>query len=406
MSTSYFINDFEETAVSGQDAFDLTGTGDTLLVTTAGSLVSMSGGDGINASGASEQVVLDGLAYSAFDYGALLQGGGSQLLVNGEAQGAYGVALFAGAESVNVGASGTIFGFADGLYAQGQGDIVTNDGHISGAAYGIFSNNTIVVTNDGTISTSGNINDEAAVTLADGVNSYLQNAGTISGPVAVYVEVGASATIANAGTISGGLTVTDSAKVDIENTGVWVAPYGLDMDSSAANTLSNSGRIHAPINMGTGSDTIMNSGTINGSIVFTGSSDSLTNSGEIHGKVTMGTGDTLINTGMIHGAVTLGNQDTLNTSGGEITGAVTAAQKDTFDFSGSFGHNTILNFLGTSAEHDTIHFASDDFANYSAVQSHMAQVGNNVVITLDAGDTIVLSHILLSHLVSADFTFG
>jgi hypothetical protein len=85
---------------------------------------------------------------------------------------------------------------------------------------------------------------------------------------------------------------------------------------------------------------------------------------------------------------------------------VTAADKDTFDFSGSFGHNTIVGFVGTTTQHDIIDFASDDFANYAAVQSHMAQVGANVVITLDAADTIILQHITLAHLAAADFTFG
>jgi hypothetical protein len=132
----------------------------------------------------------------------------------------------------------------------------------------------------------------------------------------------------------------------------------------------------------------------------------LTNSGLIHGAVSMGTGDTLINTGAIDGSVVLGSADTLDTSHGEITGTVKAAVSDTFDFSGSFGHNTILGFVSSGATRDTIHFQSDDFANYAAVQAHMAQVGSDVVITLDPADTIVLENMTLAHLVSHDFTFG
>lgn len=120
----------------------------------------------------------------------------------------------------------------------------------------------------------------------------------------------------------------------------------------------------------------------------------------------MGTDDTLINTGTIHGDVVLQSGDTVDTSRGEIAGTVTANTSDTFDFSGSFGHNTILDFAATGTTHDTIHFESDDFANYAAVQAHMAQVGSDVVITLDAGDTIVLQSTTLAHLVSHDFTFG
>jgi hypothetical protein len=158
--------------------------------------------------------------------------------------------------------------------------------------------------------------------------------------------------------------------------------------------------------MGAGSDRIYNTGTITGQIDFAGSSDTLINDGQIHGSVTMGTDDQLLNTGAIHGTVFLGAGDTLTTGDGVITGAIHAADKDIFDFSGSFGHNTITGFVGTTTQHDIIDFASDDFANYAAVQSHMAQVGANVVITLDAADTIILQHITLAHLVASDFTFG
>jgi len=43
--------------------------------------------------------------------------------------------------------------------------------------------------------------------------------------------------------------------------------------------------------------------------------------------------------------------------------------------------------------------------NGAAAQAHMAQVGTDVVITLDAGDTIVLLHQTLAHLVAHDFAF-
>jgi hypothetical protein len=198
----------------------------------------------------------------------------------------------------------------------------------------------------------------------------------------------------------------------------------LYFESGADNTLTNSGKIHAAIEMGPGSDILTNTGTITGLVSFTGSFDKMTNGGTIHGTVFMGTGDTLTNTGSIHGDVVLANGDTLTDTGiiegdvtlagadtldmrhGEIAGTVTAGTSDKFDFSGSFGHNTILDFAATGTSHDILHFASDDFANYAAVQAHMAQVGSNVVITLDAGDTIVLQTMILAHLTTHDFTFG
>ena len=77
-----------------------------------------------------------------------------------------------------------------------------------------------------------------------------------------------------------------------------------------------------------------------------------------------------------------------------------------FDFSGSFGHNTIYDFLASGSPHDVVDFANDTFTSYAELQSDMAQVGKNVVITLDATDTIILKSVSLAALVSHDFIFG
>jgi hypothetical protein len=198
----------------------------------------------------------------------------------------------------------------------------------------------------------------------------------------------------------GGFSDTAADQVTIDNLGSILGPVG-----GVTIDLTNSGVIHGAIAT-TGESDLDNSGKITGAIDLGGSGGELTNGDAIHGAVTLGSDYTMTNTGTIHGAVILGAGDTIDTSRGEITGKVTAADKDTFDFSGSFGHNTIVGFVGTTTQHDIIDFASDDFANYAAVQSHMAQVGANVVITLDAADTIILQHITLAHLAAADFTFG
>ncbi len=45
------------------------------------------------------------------------------------------------------------------------------------------------------------------------------------------------------------------------------------------------------------------------------------------------------------------------------------------------------------------------FANYAAVQGHMAQVGPNVVITHDGADTVTLKGVTTASLNAADFSF-
>jgi len=404
--TVYFVNSLVEQPEG--NAFALTGTGDILLVTNAGSLVSLDAGDGIDSTGNQEQITLNGLAYSAGSFGAYVGGSYTGLIVNGEAQSGIGagVGLYGSFNSVNVGAQGEVTGYFGAALRDSDGAL-TNDGHITGSTAGVilYQSTGDQVTNDGVISGAQTTSLSGAILMDDATDETIGNAGLISGPSALYMEDGSSATIYNSGTIEGNLVLADTSQLDIENAGVMLAT-SLDFLSTANNVLTNSGRIHAQIDMGAGSDRIYNTGTITGQIDFAGSSDTLINDGQIHGSVTMGTDDQLLNTGAIHGTVFLGAGDTLTTGDGVITGAIHAADKDIFDFSGSFGHNTITGFVGTTTQHDIIDFASDDFANYAAVQAHMAQVGANVVITLDAADTIILQHITLAHLTASDFTFG
>ncbi len=406
--TGYFVNSFIE--VSSGAAFELTGAGDTLLVTSAGSLVALGGGDGIDAIGNSETITLDGLAYGgAADGGGVYLGGQDcRLLVNGQAESAnsFGIDMANLRNSVNIGGQGQVNGLY-GVLAGGADGTITNDGHITGVQEGIYLDGPAgdQITNNGTISESQSSSGEGAFGIYSSTSDTISNTGVISAPNAFYVSTGSTATIENSGTIEGNIVIADTSQIDLENAGV-VQATSLSLLGSGDNVLTNSGRIHAQIDMGTGSDQIYNTGTITGQIDFAGSSDTLINDGEIHGSISMGADDQVINTGTIRGPLFLGAGDTLNTNHGAIVGSIGAADKDVFDFAGAFGHNTIAGFIGTTTEHDVIHFASDDFANYAAVQSHMAQVGASVVITLDAGDAIILQHITLAHLVAADFTFG
>jgi hypothetical protein len=466
--TSTLINTLVEVTANGADAFDVMGNGDTLLVTSTGTLASMGGGNGITASGNFESVTVDGLAYGASGLGVSMNGIRSTLVVDGEAQGNAGVQLANGAasDSVYVGAQGQVTGLFSGFYLVDTDAQIVNDGHVFGSEYGIdaFSSSGDTITNDGVISNPGAaaFADSAAITLSLSTSESVDNVGLISAPQAIYVEEGSTAAIRNSGTILGTLTVTDTAQVTVDNSGTWHGT-ALDLDSSANNVLTNSGKIHGTISFGdgnntftssdiftgsisfgggdntltnsgastgtvsfgsgdnafansgtltgavsfgSGTDTLTNSGTITGNIVFEGATDQLTNDGLIHGSISMGHGDTLINTGTIHGSVYLGVSNEFLSNGGEVTGALVANPSDLFDFSGTVGHVTIDGFVSTGTTHDVIHFGNDDFANYAALQADMTQVGRDVVITLDASDSIVLGNTTLAHLVSHDFTFG
>ncbi len=155
-----------------------------------------------------------------------------------------------------------------------------------------------------------------------------------------------------------------------------------------------------------GGDTLDNFGQIFGNVALAGG-DILMNQGQVYGDVTLAGGDTLIDTGDIHGDVTLGSADSFDASQGGVAGTIGASSGDLFEFGGHFGAETIDNFTaGAGPTHDTLEFATSDFGSYAALTSAMSQAGSDVMIRLDATDSIALNHVSLSSLVSADFKFG
>jgi hypothetical protein len=253
---------------------------------------------------------------------------------------------------------GSVFGF-DGVDMGTTGEALVNYGDVSAFASGVYD-------------TAG--------------GNTISNFGTIEGPVGLSVAAGGEViTNSNTGAIDGGIAI-----------------------SSGADTITNAGSIDGAVAFaGTGiTNSLTNSGEIIGNIKFSSAHSTLTNAGSVTGDVTMVGTDTLINTGVIHGDVALGVSDIIELSVGEVTGAITGKTNDLFAFSGNFGHETIDKFIGgTGSTHDTIRFATNDFGSFAAVQSHMSQVGSDVVIRLDGTDTITLAGVKLSTLVAADFKF-
>jgi len=78
---------------------------------------------------------------------------------------------------------------------------------------------------------------------------------------------------------------------------------------------------------------------------------------------------------------------------------------DTFVFAPNFGKDTIVDFQNTGGTQDVMQFSHTVFADFSAVQAHMAQVGSNVVITLDDHNSVVVQYMTIANLHSSDFHF-
>ncbi|HEY1709090.1 MAG TPA: calcium-binding protein [Rhizomicrobium sp.] len=326
-------------------------------------------------------------------------------------------------------------------------DFVKNKGTIDGNVNLDGTGNTII--NGGTL--NGSIYEtSSASAAADTIN----NSGTILG----NLTLNNGDTLTNSGLVHG--AVNGFGNDALTNLGTITG--GIVDGSGTGDVIENDGILRGGVSIISGS--LDNDGRIEGNIAFNaaGTGDKLTNSGTIHGNVTMASGETFINTGTISGAVSFGGgTNTFNTIHGVISGAVTGGSgtdtlnghgsaaavvfnggdgndaltgsayddvltggsgkdsltggrgddiltggsgADTFKFSGSFGHDTITDFAATGSGHDIIHFAHDDFGSFAGL--HMAAMGSDVVITLDAADTIVLQHVTLSSLTAADFSFG
>jgi Ca2+-binding RTX toxin-like protein len=77
--------------------------------------------------------------------------------------------------------------------------------------------------------------------------------------------------------------------------------------------------------------------------------------------------------------------------------------RDTFVFSGDFGHDRVADF-DTAA--DVIRFAADTFTSYDQVINNARQVGEDVIITLDADHIMTLQSVALNTLAPDHFLFG
>jgi hypothetical protein len=395
---------------------------------------------GVNLYGASNTLLEGSTGSISGQYGIVVATDATlttNMSLDGSVLGTQNGIIYYGDElDLNIGTTGTVAGGAGaGIALQGAGGAtIWNEGTIEGAT-GILAStyvgnnpSDITLKNTGTIqdginfaassfdtitNTHGTISGAVTLgdydtvtnsngTIGDGLvfayGDILTNSGTIDGGI----QAAGAAIIENAGTITGGIADFAATADTIDNTG-----RILGMVDPQAAILTNSGTMHGELSFTTQSR-LDNSGTITGAVVFNGSDDTVTNSGTIHGAVSLGTSDSFLNSGTIHGTLTLGSGDTLNMSTGSVTGVIAANTSDTFDFSGQFGHYQIAGFvpqIGHNTGYDIIDFASDEFTSYTELQAHMAQVGKDVVITLDATDDIVLIGAKLTQITTHDFLF-
>ncbi len=76
---------------------------------------------------------------------------------------------------------------------------------------------------------------------------------------------------------------------------------------------------------------------------------------------------------------------------------------DTFVFNSvKFGKDVITDFQPQSSAHDIIDFSHNVFSSFAAVMAHAAQVGPDVVITVDAANSVTVKNVQISTLHQSD----
>ena len=79
---------------------------------------------------------------------------------------------------------------------------------------------------------------------------------------------------------------------------------------------------------------------------------------------------------------------------------------DTFVFAANFGNDVIKDFGASGRSHDVVQFSKSVFDSFASVLAHATQVGQDVVISADASDSVTLKNTKLSSLDSHDFHFS
>jgi Ca2+-binding RTX toxin-like protein len=192
---------------------------------------------------------------------------------------------------------------------------------------------------------------------------------------------------------------------------------------NAADNILNGGTGADTLNGGLGNDTYVvdnigdvtteatNSGTdlVQSSVTWTlgANLENLTLTGT---KAINGTGNTLDNviTGnaaanILNGAA--GNDQLVGNAGNDtLTGGL---GNDSFDFSTGFGKDIVTDFTAGLGATDVLHFTLGiAFDTYAEIMAAATQVGSNTVITIDANDTITLTNVQKTTLVTDDFLFA
>jgi Ca2+-binding RTX toxin-like protein len=227
------------------------------------------------------------------------------------------------------------------------------------------------------VADAANVNENATVTIDVLANDTDKNAGDSKTLISV-----------SGGVLGGQVSIVNGKVVYVANSD---AIDQLKQPNSAVDTITYQVQdSHGAVSTGTVAVTVK------------GVTDAPVRNGTANADTLNGTAleDTINGQGGADKLSGLVGADTLNGGAGNdtLTGGDGA---DRFVFTGTFGQDVVTDFQAN----DVIQLDASAFANFAAVQSHAAQAGADVVITLDASNTITLQNVSLASLNAGDFLF-
>jgi Ca2+-binding RTX toxin-like protein len=163
------------------------------------------------------------------------------------------------------------------------------------------------------------------------------------------------------------------------------------LSGTPGNDVINGGNGDDDLAGGDGNDNI--SGGNGNDALVGGRGNDMLNGGNGNDVLTAGAGDDVLTGGNGNDILRGGSGDDYLTGGNG---------NNIFAFAGGFGHDTVSDF----GHDDRIEFDGGVFQNFGAVQAASHQAGNDTVITLDAGNSIVLQHVSMSSLHASNFLFA
>ena len=185
------------------------------------------------------------------------------------------------------------------------------------------------------------------------------------------------------------------------------------LDGGAGNDTLKGGAGDDQLAGGDGNDTVdggsgddMVAGGAGNDILKGGSGDDTVDGGDGVDNIDAGSGDDIVTAGAGNDIVVGGSGDDVITGGADSDVLSGGSGHDVFVFAAGFGQDTVKDFGLTGSSSDVIEFSSDLFDDFADVMANATQVGSDVMISIDADTSLMLTNIKLAALATDDFRFA